>query len=214
MPETLDKESPGAERPAEISLADQTRYIVLNTLVVIGGTVSTYVGNYMSTYAIHTLKLSAALSLSATVIGGAAIFVFALIGGWLGDRYGRKAVVLVPRLALMVAIWPVFLWVSSAPSLVTLWIATIVTAGLTALSGGIGLVILPELLPKRARAVGFSVSYAIGVAIFGGSTQFVIAWLIRATGSPVAPAWYVIGTSLITVAALLALPETKGRPID
>jgi MFS family permease len=216
MPETLGSEakSSKAHGSADVSVSDQARYIALNTLIIIGGTVSTYVGNYMSTYAIHTLKLSPVLGLSATAIGGASTFVFALIGGWLGDRYGRKALVLWPRIALMIAIVPVFMWLSSAPSLTTLWLATVVTAGLTAMSAGIGLVILPELLPKRARALGFSVSYAVGVAIFGGSTQFVVTWLIETTKNPAAPAWYVIATSIITLVALLALPETRGRAIE
>jgi MFS family permease len=213
MPETLDQRAKGGHA-APVSAADQTRYIALNVLIIIGGTVSTYVGNYMSTYAIFTLKLPPTLGLSATLVGGAATFAFALVGGWLGDRFGRKALVIWPRIALLIAIWPLFLWLSSSPSPLTLWLATTVNAGLTAMSAGIGLAILPELLPKRARAVGFSVSYALGVAIFGGSTQFVIAWLIHATGNPVAPAWYVIVTSLATLGAVLALPETRGRAIE
>ncbi len=111
-----------------------------------------------------TLKLPATVSLSATLVGGIATFAFALLGGWLGDRFGRRALVLWPRVALVVLIWPLFLWMAAAPSATTLWIATALTTGLTALSAGIGLAILPELLPNRARATGFAVSYAIGVS--------------------------------------------------
>ncbi len=94
MPETLDEHrKPGRESDAK--LAGSIGYIALGVLLIIGGTVSTYVGNYMSTYAINTLKLPATLSLSATLVSGASTFVFALVGGWLGDRYGRKVVVLV-----------------------------------------------------------------------------------------------------------------------
>jgi MFS family permease len=213
MPETLDTRRERAPASAE-ALALQARYVFIGVLIIIGGTVSTYVGNYMSTYAITTLKLSPTLSLSATLIGGASTFLFALIGGWLGDRFGRKAMVLLPRIALAAAIWPMFVWLSSAPSAVTLWLSAIIVSGLTALSAGIGMVILPELLPPRARATGFAVSYAIGVSIFGGSTQLLVAWLIRITGNPAAPAWYVILTSLVTIGAVLALPETRGRAID
>ena len=209
MPETI-AHAPASTRAG---LAGNARYIALGVLLIIGGTVSTYVGLYMATYAIVTLKLPAALSLSATLVGGLSTFVFALLGGWLGDRYGRKAMVAIPRFALIVLIWPLFLMMSAAPSALTLWLATALTTGLTALSAGIGLVILPELLPNRARATGFAVSYAVGVSLFGGSTQFVIAWLIKTTGNPVAPAWYVIATSLITLGALIALPETRGRDI-
>jgi MFS family permease len=213
MPETLDLHRKPA-REMEENRFGSIGYIALGVLLIIGGTVSTYVGNYMSTYAITTLKLPATLSLSATLVSGASTFVFALLGGWLGDRYGRKVVVLVPRIALAVLIWPLFLWLSAAPSPLTLWLSAIVVSGLTALSAGIGLVIIPELLPKHIRATGFAVSYAIGVSIFGGSTQFLITWLIDFTKNPVAPAFYVILTSLITIGAMLALPETRGREID
>ena len=212
MPETLARDTP--EPPPGEGLAGNSGYVALGVLLIIGGTVSTYVGNYMSTYAISTLKLPDTVALSATLIYGAATFVFALIGGWLGDRLGRKALVLWPRVALAIVIWPLFLLLSATPSAKTLWLATIVNGGLTAMSAGIGLVILPELLPKRIRATAFAVSYAIGVSIFGGSTQLVVAWLIKATGNPVAPAWYVILTSLVTIGAILALPETRDRSVN
>jgi len=211
MPETLEA---GGHAPVRGRLARSSGYVTLGVMLIIGGTVSTYVGNYMSTYAIATLHLPATLSLSATLVGGLSTFAFALIGGWLGDRYGRKALVIGPRVALAVLIWPAFLWLSAAPSALTLYFAVVVVAGLTALSAGISLVVVPELLPRHVRATGFAVAYAIGVSIFGGSTQLVVAWLIKTTGDPAAPAWYVIATSLVTILAMLILPETRGRAID
>ena len=208
------REPPSPVAPQPVPMRTQIKYITLGVLLIIGGTVSTYVGNYMSTFAIATLKLPAPLALSATLVGGCATFGFALLGGWLGDSYGRKALVLWPRVALMVAIVPMFIWLTSAPSLPTLWLTVVVVTGLTAMSAGIGLAIVPELLPKATRATGFAVSYAIGVTLFGGSAQLVVAKLIDWTGSAIAPAYYVIATSLITLAALLAVPETRGRTLD
>jgi len=52
---------------------------------------------------------------------------------------------------------------------------------------------------------------AVGVAIFGGTTQFIVTWLIGATGNPAAPAWYVAGTSVIKAPAMMALPESSDR---
>ena len=41
-----------------------------------------------------------------------------------------------------------------------------------------------------------------GVTIFGGSSQFIVTWLIKTTGSPMAPAYYVMfGVALGLVAA-------------
>ena len=200
--------------PHSGGLGAHAGYIALGVLLIVGGTVSTYVGNYMATYAIATLHLPATLSLSATLVSGAATFAFALLGGVVGDRYGRRMTVIAPRIALAVLIWPLFLWLSSAPSALTLWVATLAVSGLTAFSAGISLVIVPELLPPAVRATGLAFAYAIGVSLFGGSTQFVITWLIGVTGNPVSPAFYVIATSLVTIAAAFALPETRGRKLD
>ncbi|HTG02482.1 MAG TPA: MFS transporter [Bradyrhizobium sp.] len=69
MPETLD------DRPVEsggwsVTLGKQSRLILLSVLIILGGTVSTYVGNYMTTYAIATLHFQPSTALSATVVGG------------------------------------------------------------------------------------------------------------------------------------------------
>lgn len=213
MPETLDHAA-SRKGQAQESVWTHWRYIVLFILTIIGGTVATYVGNYMSTYAIATLKLPPTLAQSATLIVGLSILIFSLLGGALADRFGRKVMVIVPRVVLAIVIWPLFLWLSSAPGAATLYIASIAVSGLNALSSGGGLVMLPELLPKSVRATGFAIGYAVGVSIFGGSTQLVITWLIGVTGNPTSPAWYVVATSIITIAAMLFIPETKDRSVN
>ena len=107
MPETLQA---GVKpvRTGRDRLGAHSGLIVLAVLVVLGGTVSTYVGNYMTTYAITTLKMPATLALSATVLGGLATTTGALCGGWLADRLGRRPVMLIPRIALAVLTWPAF----------------------------------------------------------------------------------------------------------
>jgi MFS transporter, MHS family, proline/betaine transporter len=45
--------------------------------------------------------------------------------------------------------------------------------------------------------------------VFGGTTQFVVAWLIHATGDSLAPAWYLIASSAIGIIAILMSAETR-----
>jgi MFS family permease len=210
MPETLGE---GAKiKPAR--LGDHVKVIVLAVLLVLGGTVSTYVSNYMTTYAISTLHLPSSTALTATVVGGVALFVGALTGGWLADRYGRRATMLWPRLLLTLTAWPLFLLLARQPSAGTLYLATTVLTVLTAIGSAASLVVIPELLPKAIRATGLSIAYAIGVSLFGGSTQFIITWLLKVTDDPTSPAWYVTLTGIITLAAMWVMPETRGRNID
>ncbi len=214
MPETLHAAPAHAENVGVQGLVRHRRVIALAILVVLGGTVSNYVGNYMTTYAIATLEFPPLVAMGATVMVGIATLAFSLLGGWLCDRYGRKPVMLWPRLATALLTVPAFGLLVDHPTEGTLLAVTTFLAALTAVSSAASLVAIPELLPRGIRATGLSIAYAVGVALFGGTTQFIVTWLIGATGNPAAPAWYVAGTSVITAIAMMALPESRDRALE
>jgi MFS family permease len=214
MPETLHAAPAQAHNKGVTGLKRQRGLIGLAVLVVMGGTVSTYVGNFMTTYAITTLKMSPVLAMGATVVGGLSTLVFSLLGGWLCDRYGRKPTMFWPRVAAAVLTVPAFMMLIANPSATTLFAVSGFLAALTAVSGAASLVAIPELLPRGIRATGMSIAYAIGVSLFGGTTQLVITWLIGVTGNPAAPAWYVAGASVVTAVAMLAMPESRNRALE
>jgi hypothetical protein len=58
----------------------------------------------------------------------------------------------------------------------------------------------------RAGTVG--ILYALAIALFGGSAQFMVTWLIEVTGSPLAPAWYLSGALLLGLAGMLTMRES------
>lgn len=209
LPETLETptEKTGAQIVTSV-FSDHTRYLVLGILVMISTTVSTQVGNYMTTYAIQTLKLPATLAQAGTVLGGTMTFIFALVAGYLADKYGRKGVMIWPRIILMLAIIPLFFWLSESKDATVLLIVTAAITLLTSMSGAASLVAIPEMMPIALRATGVSLIYAIGATLFGGTTQFIITWLIEVFGA-VAPAYYVVATSVISLVAMFMMPETR-----
>ncbi len=87
MPETAGDGTGHAEATTGAVLArllrDHGRTLALVVPILLCGTVSTYVGNYMTTYAITTLKLPAGLSIAATAVVGACILVFSVLAGTL-----------------------------------------------------------------------------------------------------------------------------------
>lgn len=214
MPESLDMDEGGRPQAAaqpRPRLRHYARPALLGVLVVIGGTVSTYVSTYMTSYAIVTLKLTPVVGMLATVTYGLVTWLGSLLGGWLSDRYGRKPVILWPRVALAVLTLPAFLLLLEHTNLATLALTTLLLAGLTAISGAPSIVMIPEQFPRHVRALGLSIVYAVGVAVFGGSTQFVVTWLIEVSGNPAAPALYVVATSILTIVGIVLLPETGGK---
>lgn len=66
---------------------------------------------------------------------------------------------------------------------------------------------LAEAFPASVRSSGLAILHAIGVAVFGGTTQFVVAWLIDWTGNPMVPAWSQMAANLAAIAgAVLLVP--------
>ncbi len=216
MPETMAPRASGDAHAAPRLmplLRQNARVILLSILIILGGTVPTYVGMYMTTYAINTLKFPPTIALVSVVALGISTVVFSLVGGWLSDRFGRKPVMLVPRILAIVLAYPAFMWLFEVRTTTALIGVTSMLAALTFISASASLVAIPELLPIAVRSTGLSIAYALGVALFGGSTQLVVTWLIGVTGDTMAPAWYLVGTGIISVLAMLALPETRGREV-
>ncbi|WP_241301944.1 MFS transporter [Burkholderia stabilis] len=171
--------------------------------LVIGGTAAHFIVlYYMSTYAIKVLHLPMDTALWCGILSGAVMFVAAPIGGRLSDRIGSKRVALWSRIALTVLILPGFWLIRAVPSIATMYAVVMLLAALHSINAGANGVILAELFPKSTRATALSIAYAGGVSIFGGFAQFIVTWMIGATGNPAAPAWYVIVCGVLSLVAL------------
>lgn len=64
---------------------------------------------------------------------------------------------------------------------------------------------MAELFPIATRTTGIAVAYNTSVPIFGGFAPFVAAWLIAITGSSLAPSYYLIATSLLSLMVLFLI---------
>jgi MHS family proline/betaine transporter-like MFS transporter len=70
-----------------------------------------------------------------------------------------------------------------------------------------------ELFATRVRYSGFSIGYNIAVAVFGGTTPYMVTWLTSATGNNLAPALYLVAASVVSVVTVLTLSESADRPL-
>jgi hypothetical protein len=67
-----------------------------------------------------------------------------------------------------------------------------------------------EQFTARARSTGLGIAYNLAVMIFGGFAQFFVTWLIEATGSPIAPSFYVMfGAAIGVVAAFFLVDRAR-----
>ena len=72
---------------------------------------------------------------------------------------------------------------------------------------------LPAQFPTASRYGAMGIAYNFSVAIFGGTTPFIIAALIGATGDDMMPAYYLMATSAIGAVAIFFLKESAQRPL-
>lgn len=211
LPETL--EAPGSRGSAAVLgllWGEYRRPLVLAILILMGLTISAYVSNYMTTYALTTLGMPASKAMLATIANGAVMAAGALSGGQLSDRIGRKPVMIVPRIVLAAAVYPAFLFLTTVKTASALVFVTTMVSLLGSLSAAAAMTALSEAFPNQVRSSGLAIAYAIAVSVFGGTTQFAIAWLIGTTGDRLSPAYYVIVTSVISLWAMFKLPEAFG----
>jgi MFS family permease len=212
LPETIEPAK--AQRSATNVLADllrgHWRTVLLGILVISGATVSTYIFNYMTTYAITTLGLSARVGTVLTFTGAMAAIAGMAVGAW-ADRFGRKRSLIAWRVIFVLAIYPAYRLYGVPGTGAGVIVAVNMLLNFL-FSTGIGAVyaFLLEEFPRSVRSSGLGLLYALSVTIFGGTTQFVVAWLIDWTKDPLVPAWYQLVwnvASIIAVALLARHPE-------
>jgi MFS family permease len=214
LPETLHRSEAG--RPAGASrptFAAHRRVIVLGLALIAGSTVSTYAFNFMTTFAMAHLHMAPGVSLGATLANGAFGLVGALAGGLLSDRFGRRTMMIWPRIAFLMVTWPAYYLMIRNHDAATLLGATALLAFLSNLSVAAVIVAITESLRKEIRGAAMGAVYATAVAVFGGTTQPAIEELIHLTGDRLSPAWYVMSFTVIALVASAMMRESAVRSL-
>jgi MHS family proline/betaine transporter-like MFS transporter len=132
--------------------------------------------------------------------------------GKLSDRIGRRPVLwigagstvlfAIPAFMLIGigSVWSTLVGLSLVAFPVTFYVANLASA-------------LPALFPTSCRYSSMGIAYNFSVAIFGGTTPFLVQGLIEATGDDMAPAYYLMATSVIGAVAIYFLRESARRPL-
>jgi predicted MFS family arabinose efflux permease len=179
-------------------------------LMIIGAaTISNYTLDYLGTYAQDTLHMATTSAFGAVIMLGLCGVIGDLSAGWLADRYGRKRVLVLPWLALLLLVLPAFQLLNALRTPAALLIATAVLTLLHIFASTPALILFIEALPARVRAGAIGIIYAVAIAVFGGTTQIVVKVLIDWTGSPLAPAWYMMAAILVGLTGALLIREPR-----
>lgn len=162
------------------------------------------------TYGTQTLGFSRTLMLSV-VLASCALCIFLLPAfGALSDRLGRKPVIIGGIVAEAVVAFPMF-WLMDTRELPGVFLGYMLLMTAFAANYGPIATFLAELFGTRVRYSGLSVAYMLSGLLGSAATPMVTTALLNWTGKGSSVAWYMIGSALVSLIALLLLGETFKR---
>jgi len=163
---------------------------------------------YFSTY----LQLVGNLTRAQSLLVSTVALVFAALAcplaGAFSDRVGRRKTIGFTCLWVMLCVFPAY-WLASSGSVAAAIVGVILLAIGALLSGVVTAALLSETFPTRTRYTASAITYNVAYTLFGGTAPLVATWLISATGSSLAPAFYLVVIALVAMAGGLGLPETS-----
>ncbi len=168
--------------------------------------------SYLPTYFIKTLHLSKTVAFVSITMACVVAIVLILPLAALSDRIGRRPLLIGGTMAFALLAYPLFLLLNSG-SVGAAIAAHVLLAAIESIYISVAVVTGVELFATRVRYSGFSVGYNVCVAVFGGTTPYMVAWLTGSTGNNQVPAFYVIVAAVVSLATVLTLRETGGRPL-
>ena len=145
---------------------------------------------YLPIYAVQTLGLPIGLPFTVLLVAMVLRVLLVPAFGILGDRIGARRLMLVALGLFLIVLYPGYWWMVRSPSMTSVMTVEIIFAVLVAAATSPVPTACADLFPTEVRATGLAISYNIGSALFGGSSPFVLTWLLHTTGNRMMPAHY------------------------
>lgn len=197
--------TPEPESPFLVAdtVAGYRRELIVGFLITVLWSISTYFFLvYMPTYSIRQLHIDFHHAFLSNSAGLSVALGFAIGAGCVADRFGARVVMSLGALGLTLLTYPLLALITTYRSFPVLVFAQCVLGALVGTFAGPGPAALSALYPKAIRSTGISIAYNFAVTIFGGFAPFIATWLIGATGSGLAPAFYVMAGGVMSAIGL------------
>ncbi|WP_341992493.1 MFS transporter [Azorhizobium sp. AG788] len=212
----LGPEAAGAKRqdpPLVEALRERGREIALGVAMTVAvGALFYLIFIYLTTYMQQVDGMPARLAFEVNTASMLVLVVACCGFAALGDRLGRKPVMLAGLVGLVLFTWPLFHMLGSgAPAAVLT--AQVGFAVLISAYAGPMPAALVELFHRDTRCTAYSLAWNFGVGWVGGLTPMVAVYLIHRFASPMAPALLIIALSAVSLLAVLRLRDRTGGPI-
>lgn len=203
------KEKKSKKKGTIKALLQHPKAILTVVGLTLGGTLAFYTyTNYMQKFLVNTVGLSKDLS---TLLSFISLLIFVILQplfGALSDRIGRKPLLIGFGILGTIFTVPLLTALSHTQSV---WVSFfLLMAGLIIVSGytSINAIVKAELFPAEVRALGVGLPYALTVAIFGGTAEYIALWFKNA-GHESYFYWYITGCIALSLFVYVFMKDTK-----
>lgn len=211
-----EREATSAEHARQGSLRALMRH-PRAVLTVVGLTMGGTLAFYTYTTYVHKFLVNSAgmASHTASLINASTLFIYMLLQpvvGALSDRIGRRPVLIAFGVLGTLFTIPIL---SQLQNVQSAWQAFwLVMAALVILSGytAINAVVKAELFPVEIRALGVGLPYALTVALFGGTAEYVALWF-KGIGHESGFYWYVTACIACSLLVYVLMPDTRSTSL-
>ncbi|GAA2977223.1 MFS transporter [Actinokineospora diospyrosa] len=206
---SFEAEQTNESRGTLKALLRHPRSLLLVVGLTLGGTVAFYTyTTYLQKFMVNTSHIDKG---TVAWINFLALVVFVALqplAGALSDRIGRRPLLLgfgVLGTLLTVPLLTALAGTNEAvPAFFLMVGALVIVTGYTSINA----VVKAELFPTRVRALGVGLPYALTVAIFGGTAEYIALWLKQA-GHESVFFYYVAGCVLVSLVVYAVMGETS-----
>jgi MHS family alpha-ketoglutarate permease-like MFS transporter len=191
------------------ALMQHPRAVLTVIGLTMGGTLAFYTyTTYMHKFLVNSAGLD---TRAAALLNASTLFVYMLMQplvGALSDRIGRRPVLIAFGVAGTLLTVPILSALQDVQTAAQAFWLILAALAIVSFYTAINAVVKAELFPVEVRALGVGLPYALTVAVFGGTAEYVALWFKQA-GFESGFYWYVTACIGISLLVYLWMPETQ-----
>lgn len=157
---------------------------------------------YMNPMLLAKGKIAASTMMLINALMAVVCIISLIFMGYLSDRVGQRKLMSYAAFLMIAVLYP-FFWIFENGTLTAIIFSQAILMIIVEAFTGPSNAFMYRLFRTQHRYTGISLGYTLGLAIFGGSTPYISANLVKYSGSPYAPVFYLMGVGALALTSVI-----------